>query len=123
MFCLNDSMRYWLYPYPADMRKSFYTLTGIITERMCRDVRNGEVFIFVNRTCTCMKLLHMESGGLVIYHMKLEEGTFSMPVFDEHDTSCTYSLTWQNLMFIVEGIDPQKCTRRKRWKNPQFIEK
>jgi hypothetical protein len=26
MFALTDSMRYWFYPYPTDMRKSFYTL-------------------------------------------------------------------------------------------------
>lgn len=28
MFSLNDSLRYWLWSEPTDMRKSFYTLSG-----------------------------------------------------------------------------------------------
>lgn len=68
MFNLNDSMRYYLYPYPTDMRKSFYTLSGVVKDLMGQDVRNGDVFIFIGRTCSSMKILHMECGGLVIYH-------------------------------------------------------
>ena len=83
MFNLNDSMQYYLYPYPTDMRKSFYTLSGIVTNNMKRNVQDGEVFIFINRNCTGMKILHLECGGLVIYQMKLESGTFKLPVFDE----------------------------------------
>ena len=30
MFSLNDSNRFFLYPHPTDMRKSFYTLSGIL---------------------------------------------------------------------------------------------
>ncbi len=36
MFNLNNSMRYWLYPRPTDMRKGFYTLSGLITDQMER---------------------------------------------------------------------------------------
>lgn len=113
MFNLNDSMQYYLYPYPTDMRKSFYTLSGIVTDSMGRNVRSGDVFIFLNRRLTSIKLLHMECGGLVIYHMKLEEGSFSLPVFDE-ESSCFRS-SWQNLMLMIQGIDPSKCHRKKRW--------
>ena len=83
MFALTASMSYYLYAYPTDMRKSFYTLSGIVTNLMRRNVQDGEVFIFINRSCTSMKVLHMECGGLVIYHMRLESGTFTLPVFDE----------------------------------------
>ncbi|HAR38502.1 MAG TPA: IS66 family insertion sequence hypothetical protein, partial [Porphyromonadaceae bacterium] len=30
MFNLNDSMRYWLCSFPTDMRKGFYTLSGLV---------------------------------------------------------------------------------------------
>jgi transposase len=33
MFSLTASDRFYLYPYPTDMRKSFYTLSGIVTNR------------------------------------------------------------------------------------------
>ena len=36
--CIRDS----LYPYPTDMRKSFYTLSGIVTNQMGKNVRDGE---------------------------------------------------------------------------------
>ncbi|GAB6009960.1 IS66 family insertion sequence element accessory protein TnpB [Dysgonomonas reticulitermitis] len=58
------------------MRKSFYTLSGIVTNRMGMDVQRGEAFIFINKSCTSMKILHMECGGPVIYHLRLEEGFF-----------------------------------------------
>ena len=50
MFSLNDSMRYLLYNRPTDMRKSFHTLSGIITDAMGQDPSNGNVYIFINRT-------------------------------------------------------------------------
>ncbi len=68
-------MRYWLYPFPTDMRKGFYTLSGLVTDQMGGDVRSGDVFIFINRHCTSIKLLHMENGGMVIYYMKHEDRT------------------------------------------------
>lgn len=40
MFSLNESNRYYLYPYPTDMRKSFYTLSGIVTNQMGKNVRD-----------------------------------------------------------------------------------
>jgi transposase len=82
MFSLTPSMRYYLYSSPTDMRRSFYTLSGMVTNQMGRNVQDGEVFIFINRSCTGMKILHMECGGLVIYHLKLEQGCFKLPVFD-----------------------------------------
>lgn len=49
MFSLDDSMRYWLFTEPTDMRKSFHMLSGIVNNRMSADLRNGDVFIFVNK--------------------------------------------------------------------------
>lgn len=113
MFNLNDSMKYYIYPYPTDMRKSFYSLSGIVTNNMGRNVQNGEVFVFINRSCTGMKILHMECGGLVIYQLKLEAGTFRLPKFDEE--SQTFTTNWSDLMLIVQGIDINKTKKYKRW--------
>lgn len=101
MFNLNDSMRYYLYPYPTDMRKSLYTLSGVVKDLMGQDVRNRDVFIFIGRTCSSMKILHMECSVLVIYHLRLEEGQFKLPVFDEQ--THTYKTTWQDLMLMLQG--------------------
>ena len=46
MFCLNDSMRYFLCPGYTGMRKGMFTLSGLVHERMGGDIRSGDVFIF-----------------------------------------------------------------------------
>jgi transposase len=102
MFHLHGSLSYYLYPMPVDMRKSFYTLSGIVTSSMNQDVRSGGVFIFVNRYQNIMKILHMEYAGMVIYHKKLESGRFMLPEFDENTTSLT--IHWNDLMMMVQNI-------------------
>ena len=67
MFCLNDTMRYFLCPGKTDMRKGINSLCGLVHDKMGYDVRLGDVFIFVNRSRTTMKLLHAEDGGMVLY--------------------------------------------------------
>ena len=98
------------------MRRSFYTLSGMVTNQMGRNVQDGDVYIFMNRTCTSMKILHMECGGLVIYHMKLESGSFKLPGFDPG--THTFQTTWQELMMMVRGISPDGVVNKKRWEKP-----
>ena len=82
MFSLNASIKYYLYPYPADLRKGFYTLSGIVKCLTSLDACAGDAFIFINRTLDGMKILHAENGGLVIYHIHLKIGRFRMPPMD-----------------------------------------
>jgi len=105
MFHLHQSLHYYLYPYPVDMRKSFYTLSGIVIGEMQRDVRSGEVFIFINRHQNIMKILHMEYAGMVIYHKKLDSGRFKLPQYDE--TTQTMILPWTELLLMIEGVKPR----------------
>ena len=112
MFHLHSSLSYYMYPFPVDMRKSFYTLSGIVTSSMDQDVRNGGVFIFVNRKQTIMKILHMEYAGMVIYHKKLESGRFRLPAIDENTTSL--SMHWKDLMLIVQSVKPRPGKLRKK---------
>lgn len=111
MFSLNDSMHYLLYSEPTDMRKSFYSLSGIVTNLMSKDVMSGDVFIFLNRPRTRIKLLHMESGGLVLYSKILDGGTFSRPQNAEGGV-----MTWSDLVMMVEGIVENPRYRRQRIK-------
>jgi len=116
MFSLTASDRFYLYPYPTDMRKSFYTLSGIVTNQMGMDIQMGDAFIFINKSCTSMKVLHMEYGGLVIYHMKLSQGQFSLPTIDfQEGKTVSHETLWSDLVLMVQGIDTQRVKHRKRW--------
>lgn len=114
MFCLNDTMRYFLCPGKTDMRKGMNSLCGVIHDKMGYDVRLGDVFIFINRQRTTMKLLHAEDGGLVLYIKRLEEGTFRLPEYDQKSKS--YSMQWRDLVMMVEGINDEPAKRLKRLK-------
>jgi len=88
----------------------------MVTNLMGRNVQDGDVYIFINRPCTSMKILHMECGGLVIYHMKLESGAFKLPVFDENTN--TFQTNWHDLMMMVQGVSFDGKVNKKRWKKP-----
>jgi transposase len=82
------------------MRKGFDGLSGLVRNSLDRDPLSGEVYIFLNRSRTLVKLLHWEAGGLVIYYKRLEKGTFQPPVGMEAGGV----LAWSSLVLMVEGI-------------------
>jgi len=114
MFSLNDSMRYLLFSEPTDMRKSYFTLSGLVSDKMGLNVRSGDVFIFINKSRNRMKLLHMEPGGLVIYSKLLEDGRFRLPKDISSETS--FRMNWLELVMMVEGVIDDPSSRLKRLK-------
>lgn len=114
MFSLNDTMRYFLCPGQTDMRKGMNSLCGVVQNQMGYDVRMGDVFIFISRSRTTIKLLHAEDGGLVLYMKRLEEGTFRLPAYDPESRS--FPMEWRDLVMMVEGIRENPDSRLKRLK-------
>ena len=112
MFCLNDTMRYYLCPGRTDMRKGISSLCGVVHEKMRSDVRNGDVFIFIGSSRKLMKLLHAEDGGMVMYVKRLEAGRFELPEYDENTQS--YQMEWRDLVVMVEGIQESADQRLRR---------
>jgi transposase len=92
------------------MRKSFHSLSGIVNDRMGREASSGDVYVFINRSRNRIKLLHWESGGMVLYSKMLEAGTFGTPV----DLSSDGSMSWRELVMMVEGIMENPRGRRRR---------
>ena len=115
MFALNATDSYYLCPGSCDLRKGFDALCGVVISQMGRNPLSGEVFLFLNRSRTSIKLLHWERGGLVLYHKRLERGRFTLPTFDVKTQS--YSLRWTDLVLLVEGISLDKVHYKKRFEN------
>ena len=113
MFSLGDSNRYLLFSEPTDMRKSFHTLSGLVTNIMGTSPHNGDVFIFINKHRNRIKLLHWEPGGMVIYSKMLERGTFALPDLSSV-TSSSYVMQWRDLVLLVEGIMEKADSRQDR---------
>ena len=79
MFSLDNTMSYWLYNKPVNMRMGFNGLSGIVNNSMGMSMRSGDVFVFVNAARTRMKILHREEGGLVLYALRIEMGRMRLP--------------------------------------------
>jgi transposase len=117
MFGLNESMNFYLYKYPTDMRKGFNGLTGIITNETNQDILSGDVFIFTNKQRNKMKLIRWETGGFVLYYKRLEQGTFEVSKIDNNEF--IPKISYSSLVMIIEGITAENIIYRKRFKIPQ----
>lgn len=118
MLSLYSSNRYMLYQGWADARKSFDGLSGIVTNEMNLPLQTGDVFIFINRRRTHIKLLQWEGDGYGIYCKRLEEGTFEMPA---GRTGIHAELTSRQLMLILQGVALKKVVYRKRYRLGQSL--
>jgi len=116
MFSLSYNLQYYLCTGSTDMRKGFDTLCGVVRSLMGRDPLSGEVFIFVNRQRNTIKLLHWESGGLVLYHKRLESGCFERPPYDEKQNA--FQMKWSELVMMIEGLSMKNIVQRKRFDAP-----
>lgn len=92
------------------MRKGFDGLCGLVNSEVGRVATSGEVFIFLNRARTHLKMLHWEPGGFVLYHKRLERGTFPLP-----QKIISGNISWTDLVLMIEGIQILKSSRRKRF--------
>ena len=96
------------------MRKSFDGLSGFVTVQMGKEVCSGDVFIFLGKDLTKIKLLVWETGGFVLYYKRLEAGTFALPKPGQESLTLSYS----ELCLLVEGLEVEVTRRRKRFQRP-----
>ncbi len=113
LFGISGKARLFLYSGPADMRKGFNGLSGLVINKLNQDPLSGDIFIFINRTRTLIKLLVWDQSGFAIWHKRLEQGTFEMPVIDPSTQSI--EIDRQKLMLILEGIALKNIHKRKRF--------
>ncbi|MCB9290699.1 MAG: IS66 family insertion sequence element accessory protein TnpB [Lewinellaceae bacterium] len=113
MMGFTPAQRYYLSREPADMRKSFDGLSGLVRQGLSRDPLSGEVFIFLNRRRTMIKILVWDRSGFVIWSKRLERGTFELP--SNAQAGASVALSWEELVMILEGVSLNSVHRRKRY--------
>ena len=114
-------MRYYLCPGCTDMRKGISSLCGVIHEKMGKEIRNGDVFIFIGNSRKQMRLLHAEDGGMVMYVKRLEAGRFKLPQYDGQEKF--HPMEWRDLVVMVEGMqeDPGRRLKRLRAQRVEYV--
>jgi len=105
--------RIYLYAKPADMRKSFDGLHAIVQSEFRRDIRAGDVFVFLNRRRDRIKLIHWDRDGMAIWMKRLERGTFQRPRCPPDAAQVDLDAT--DLALLLSGIELTSVKRRPRY--------
>ncbi len=113
LYGFTGTVRCFLYSLPADMRKGVDGLCGVVINQLKGNPLSGDLFIFMNRSRTHIKVLLWDQTGFVIYYKRLERGTFEMPV--NRPGQVSLEISRQKLMLILEGISLGKIHQRKRF--------
>lgn len=116
MFFPEGRIRVHLYGRPADMRKSFDGLYALTCHELGKDPLSGELFVFVNRRGTQMKVLYFDRSGFCVWAKRLERGRF----LGDWRTVRSREMDWTGLKLLLEGIEPRRV--RKRFSLPQRAE-
>lgn len=119
MVQINPVNRYWLYHRPADVRRSFDGLSGIVTSELQLPMEVGDVFIFLNKRQTHIKLLQWEGDGYGLYYKRLEEGSFELPQA-AIEGGLHSAITARQLSLMLQGVSMRKAFYRKRYE-PQKV--
>lgn len=120
MLSFSSKQRYFVYPENCDMRKGFNGLGGLVNHFFDHPLRSGDVFIFLNRRRTHIKILMWDATGFAIYYKRLEAGTFEMP-FPKQQNNKTFTksssieIRWSELVLMLEGIQLKSVKKRKRY--------
>jgi transposase len=113
MFFPEGQIRVHLYGHPCDMRKSFTGLYGLTQQRLGADPLSGDLYVFISRRATMMKVLYFDRSGFCIWAKKLEAGCF----VSDWSQVRTQEMDWTALKLMLEGIEPGRL--RKRYRLPK----
>ena len=69
---LTHSLKVCLATRPCDLRKSFDTLSVVVSEELREDPLSRKLFVFLNRNCDRVKLLYWDGTGLWVLAKRLE---------------------------------------------------
>jgi len=108
MIGLGQNRRIFLYRAATDMRRSFDRLAAMVEQELKGNALSGDLYVFMNRRRTHVKLLYWDQDGYAIWYKRLEAGQFTMPAPDGR-------LDRSALMMLLDGVEAQVVRRQKRY--------
>lgn len=93
------------------MRKSYNGLSALVKHHLKGDPLNEQLYVFINRRKTQMKILYFDLSGYTIWSKRLEQGQ----LFTRQSQSVKKSISFADLQCLFEGIELQKPHRYKRF--------
>jgi transposase len=98
----SDQYNYYLRSGPTNMRKSFDGLCGIIRDELGKEINAKDVFIFLNKELTHIKILLYEHDGFSLFYRRLHKGRFTRPADSSGQGSA--QLSSMDLLSMLWGL-------------------
>lgn len=112
MLNIPPTVPIFLYTPPADLRKGFDGLSGLVRREFAADPLDGSLFLFINRRRDRLKILHWDGTGYWLYYKLLEAGTFeTIP----SNGRCA-QLNSTQLAMLLGGVSLAAAKQRKRYR-------
>lgn len=89
---------------------SFDGLYAVARAAFAQDPTGGDLYVFVNRSGTQIKVLYFDRSGWCVWAKRLEAGRF---IGDWRKTS-TVEIDCTRLKLLLEGIEPRRYLKRYR---------
>lgn len=119
MLTLPSTVRIYVCAEPMDLRKGFDGLSAATRHIIREDPLSGHLFAFMNRRGNRLKILLWEPSGYLLVYKRLERGRFHLPRVPRAGERHV-EMEATDLALMMEGIDLQGASRRKRW-TPQNV--
>lgn len=113
MLGFHSAQRYFICTTPVDMRKGIDGLCGVVRHLLEDNPMSGYVFIFFNKDRDKVKLLVWDVDGYVMYHKRLERGTFE--VIRTDSGKMKHTIRYDHLVMLLSGISIRDAVQRKRY--------
>ena len=95
------------------MRNGFDGLAGIVRNYLMKDPVSGDVFIFLNKTRTHIKLLYWDGDGFALFYKRLERGRYDRCTAVNE---LSKEMKREELLMLLEGLSYGDMRRKKRYK-------
>ena len=116
MLTFPSNVRLYLATAPTDMRKGFDGLSTLVESALGMSPHRGDLFIFLNRRATQVRILFWDRDGYCVLAKRLEQGTFRR--VKAADGGAGVEIDAGELAMLLEGIDAKHVRRRKRYRKP-----
>lgn len=120
MMTLPPSVKIYVAAMPVDARKSFDGLSQLVAAEFGKDPLSGHLFVFINRRGHQIQILFWDRNGYLIMRKRLEAGTFRLATKCESG-AVHVEISSGDLALLLEGIELQGSTRRKRYRRPDLF--
>jgi hypothetical protein len=84
------------------MSYSFDRLAALIRTELNKDVIHGDIFIFLNKQRTTIKIMVYEDKGFSIFYRRLDAGSFQLPLIASDHIS--YKMSVDQMTHMLEGV-------------------